>query len=82
MKNPILDLARNIAEGKGAHGEAGKGVKRCDGMYGAPPKIQIGKMTICDNGDGMMWIEDDKDGGEFVAADLEPFLREFYNKNF
>lgn len=54
------------------------------GMYGDTPRVQIGKFTICEQSDPVgetVWIESDKDGGEFPKILLEKIIEEFYNKN-
>lgn len=54
------------------------------GMYGQNPRVEIGRFTISDNGNGMIWIDDteDGDGAEFPIATLEKHIKDFYDKNF
>ena len=52
-------------------------------MYGKSPKVKVGGLTISDNGDGRIWIEQrDGEGGEFMASDAEKVLQDFYDANF
>ena len=58
-------------------------IKRGDGMYGKSPKVKVGGLTISDNGDGRIWIEQrDGEGGESMASDAEKVLQDFYDANF
>ena len=56
------------------------------GMYDETPKITIGKFTICEMtipvGDSIWIQEQDEEGGEFKKDGFEPFLKEFFDKNF
>ena len=58
-------------------------IKRGDGMYGKSPRVEVGGLTISDNGEGRIWIERrDGEGGEFLASDAEKVLHAFYDANF
>ncbi len=53
------------------------------GMYGDTPRVQIGKYSICRQGEKSVWIEcDDGEGGEFQDDLFEKFIDEFYNRHF
>jgi len=50
-------------------------------------KVQIGKYTISPmsnypNGDESIWIEDEREGGQFRLNDLEMAIEKFLDKHF
>jgi len=63
----------------------GKKIK--SGMYGEMPTIKIGKYTIAmmtdKKDEKRIWIrEGEEEAGEFDGLLLEPYIKEFFNKNF
>ncbi len=55
------------------------------GMYGQTPKVQIGKLSICEAQsppNDSVWIEEEGvDGGEFGKAALAETLKKWYDTN-
>ena len=61
--------------------------KLLSGMYDEMPKVKIVSFTICmmtdKEGEDRIYVRDgDAEAGEFKAKALEPFIEEFFNKNF
>jgi hypothetical protein len=56
------------------------------GMYDETPKLQIGKLTLCeaqDPSNGNLWIDDDEhDASEFPKEKVYEVLKAYYDKNF
>lgn len=53
------------------------------GMYGQNPRVEIGNLSISDNGNGKVWIEEaDGIGGEFSKEMFDAHVQTFFNKYF
>ena len=53
------------------------------GMYGQNSRVQIGNLSISDNGNGKVWIEEaDGIGGEFSKEMFDSHVQAFFDRKF